>query len=184
MKKQLSKLFMTAVAVLVMLGIFPTDYTAENYSTPFAVTVQAAAKKVHLKKTKITLTTGKTYTLKLLDKKGKTISAAKVKWKSANTKIATVSKKGKITAKKKGKVIITATYKGKKYTCTVTVKKATSTNSKGDPDKDDAKNGTVYRTPTGKKYHLDPQCGGKNSSATTKTKAVKAGLTPCSKCAK
>ncbi len=184
MKKQLSKLFITVVAVLTMLGTLPTGYTAENYSTPFAVIVQAASKKTHLKKTKITLTVSKAYTLKLLDKKGKTISSTKVKWKSANTKIATVSKKGKVTAKKKGKVKITATYKGKKYTCTVTVKKPTATNSKGDPDKDDAKNGTVYRTPTGKRYHIDPQCGGKNSTATTKTKAVKAGLTPCSKCAK
>lgn len=41
----------------------------------------------------------------------------------------------------------------------------------------------VYRTPTGKKYHLDPQCGGKNSFEITLDEAKKAGLTPCSKCA-
>jgi len=42
---------------------------------------------------------------------------------------------------------------------------------------------TVYRTPTGKRYHLDPDCGGKNSKATTLNTAISAGLTPCQKCA-
>ena len=42
---------------------------------------------------------------------------------------------------------------------------------------------TVYRTPTGKKYHLDPDCGGKNSKATTLDSALSSGLTPCQKCA-
>lgn len=40
--------------------------------------------------------------------------------------------------------------------------------------------GYYYRTPTGKKYHLDPNCGGKNSYRTTNI----SGLSPCSKCAK
>ena len=40
--------------------------------------------------------------------------------------------------------------------------------------------GYYYRTPTGKKYHLDPNCGGKNSRRTTNI----SGLSPCSKCAK
>jgi hypothetical protein len=40
--------------------------------------------------------------------------------------------------------------------------------------------GNYYRTPTGKKYHLDPNCGGKNSYKTTNI----SGLTPCAKCAK
>jgi len=41
----------------------------------------------------------------------------------------------------------------------------------------------VYRTPSGKKYHSDAECGGKNSYTVNLTDAVKAGLTPCSKCA-
>ena len=41
----------------------------------------------------------------------------------------------------------------------------------------------VYRTPTGKRYHFDPECGGKNSTATTLDAAVDSGLTPCKKCA-
>lgn len=40
--------------------------------------------------------------------------------------------------------------------------------------------GYYYRTPTGKKYHLDPNCGGKNSYRTSNI----SGLSPCSKCAK
>lgn len=43
---------------------------------------------------------------------------------------------------------------------------------------------TVYRTPSGKRYHFDPDCGGKNSYSTTLDSAISAGLTPCQKCAK
>ena len=42
---------------------------------------------------------------------------------------------------------------------------------------------TVYRTPTGKRYHFDPECGGKNSKSTTLDVATSSGLTPCQKCA-
>lgn len=42
----------------------------------------------------------------------------------------------------------------------------------------------VYRTPNGKKYHFDAECGGKNSYAVTMADAISAGLTPCAKCAK
>lgn len=41
----------------------------------------------------------------------------------------------------------------------------------------------IYRTPTGKRYHLDPDCGGKNSYEVTLEQALDAGLTPCMKCA-
>ena len=42
---------------------------------------------------------------------------------------------------------------------------------------------SVYRTPKGKRYHFDPDCGGKNSYQTTLDAAISAGLTPCQKCA-
>lgn len=42
---------------------------------------------------------------------------------------------------------------------------------------------SVYRTPTGKRYHYDPDCGGKNSYEITMQQATRAGLTPCKKCA-
>lgn len=41
----------------------------------------------------------------------------------------------------------------------------------------------IYRTPTGKRYHLDPDCGGENSYSVTYDQAIAAGLTPCKKCA-
>ena len=41
----------------------------------------------------------------------------------------------------------------------------------------------IYRTPYGKKYHFDPDCGGKNSYQVTLDAAKSAGLTPCQKCA-
>ena len=63
------------------------------------VTANAAIK---LNKKKVTLTVGKTVQLKVKGTK------AKVKWSSSNKKVATVSKKGKVKAKKVGKATITA----------------------------------------------------------------------------
>ena len=148
-------------------------------------TCKITVKNASLSAKKKALTAGKAFTLTLKDGSGKTVSATKVKWSTSNKAVAIVSAKGKVTSKKAGSAKITATYKGKKYTCTVTVNKPaiSSKPSYGDPDNDDSKGSTVYRTPTGKKYHLDPQCGGKNSSATTKTEAINRGLTPCQKCA-
>lgn len=48
-------------------------------------------------------------------------SGAKVTWKSSNTKVATVSSSGKVTAKKLGKTTITAQYQGKTYKAAVKV---------------------------------------------------------------
>lgn len=45
-----------------------------------------------------------------------------VKWKSTNSKVAKVSKTGKVTARKAGTATIKAISKGKTYTCKITVK--------------------------------------------------------------
>ena len=76
-------------------------------------------KKVHLYPTQKT-----TLTATVLPK---TVSGVAIVWKSSNKKVATVSKKGVVTAKKKGNTNITATTKDGKVvaTCKVTVKKAT-----------------------------------------------------------
>lgn len=47
----------------------------------------------------------------------------KIKWKSSNTRIASVSKKGYIKGKKTGNAVITARISSKSYSCKVTVKK-------------------------------------------------------------
>lgn len=52
----------------------------------------------------------------------------------------------------------------------------------GDPDNDDTNGQIVYRTPKGKRWHIDPQCGGVNSYSVTRSQAEAAGLTPCGTC--
>ena len=85
--------------------------------------ISAFAAKPKLSKRAVTLTAGKTKTITL-----KNAGKGTVKWTTSNKKIAAVKKKGNnkavITAKKKGTATITAKYKGKKYQCKVTVKKA------------------------------------------------------------
>ena len=41
----------------------------------------------------------------------------------------------------------------------------------------------VYRTPKGKRYHFDAECGGENSYSINLDSAISVGLTPCQKCA-
>ncbi len=77
--------------------------------------VRAEAATVKLSNTKKTMTIGSTYRLKVKNTK-KT-----VKWTSSNPRVATVSSKGLVTAKKKGTTTITAKVGKKKLTCKVTV---------------------------------------------------------------
>ncbi len=79
--------------------------------------VADAKSKIKLNKKKVTLQVGKSVTLKVKGTK------KKVTWKSSKKKVATVSKKGKVKAKKVGKAKITAKVAGKKLVCKVTVKK-------------------------------------------------------------
>lgn len=43
---------------------------------------------------------------------------------------------------------------------------------------------SVYRTPSGKRYHINSECGGKNSYEVTMDEALREGLTPCKRCIK
>lgn len=63
----------------------------------------------------MSLEEGKSLTLKL------NVPSKKATWKSSNKKVATVSKSGKITAKKKGTTTITAKYNGYTVKCKVKV---------------------------------------------------------------
>ena len=80
-----------------------------------SITVEAAS-KVKLNKKKATLYVGETLKLKVQGTK------SKVEWSSNKKSVATVSSKGKVTAKKKGTATITAKVDGKKYNCKITVK--------------------------------------------------------------
>lgn len=68
-------------------------------------------------------------------------------------------------------------------------KKTTKSSSSGNKSSSSTKNTNnshgkeIYRTPKGKRYHFDPNCGGKNSYRITLAAALSAGLTPCKKCA-
>lgn len=153
-------------------------YKKKKYT--FTVTVKNASFKESSK----TLIKGKSFTQILYNASGKKIDSSKIDWSSADKSIATISSKGKVTAKKVGTVKISAIYADKKYSFTVTVKaKGTTSKNTGDSDNDDTNGKNVYRTPSGSKYHLDPDCGGKNSYSVTIDKAKNAGLTPCKTCA-
>lgn len=71
---------------------------------------------VKIDKTKLTMTTGSSRTIRL-----KGAKASRVKWSSSKKSVAAVSK-GRIKAKKAGKATIIAKYKGRRYKCRVTVK--------------------------------------------------------------
>lgn len=78
-------------------------------------TMEAKAATVKLNKKKATLYKGKTLQLKVSGTK------KKATWKSSNRKVAVVSSKGKVKAKKKGTTTITAKVGTKKLSCKVTV---------------------------------------------------------------
>ena len=83
-----------------------------------------AASKVKINKTSTTIYVGKTETLKISG------TSKKVKWTTSNKSVATVSNKGKVTAKRAGTATITAKVSGKSYKCKVTVKNPSLNKSK------------------------------------------------------
>ena len=137
--------------------------TATSKEGTAVITVTLASKKTAkvtvtvkmIRTTKLTkvpktlsLTTGKKYTLKPAVTPSN--SQEKVTYKSSNTKIATVSSTGVITAKKVGKVTITVQSGKQKATVTLTVKKAPALKA--------IKNVPPKKTITkGKTYTLKPQ---------------------------
>ena len=100
---------------------------ALTFVLPSPAVSQAAKKKTpKLNKSKLTLTVGKTAKLKVKNTK------KKIKWSSSKKSVATVTKKGKVKAKKAGKTTITAKVGKKKLKCKVTVT-AKKSNTKATP---------------------------------------------------
>ena len=151
------------LSTLIILSTFTMISTTILQTQNISYAAQASSIKINT--TKKTLKVGKTCTLKVTGTK------KKAKWSSSKKSVATVSSKGKVTAKKKGTTIITAKIGNKKYTCKITVTNNSST--------------TVYITNTGKKYHKNG-CSylRKSKIKTTLSKAKNRGYTPYKKCYK
>lgn len=115
MKKISSKIISIFMAALILIS-----------TISLVVPANAAAAPTLSAKT-LTVTVGKTATLKMKNTK------AKVTWATSNKRIATVSSNGIIKGIKVGKVNITATANKKKYVCKVTVKKAATPAKKPTP---------------------------------------------------
>lgn len=99
-------LFKRVIILVLMLSFVLMQYT------PAQAAVKNIKYSISLNKTVYTLKQGKSVKLKAtLNKAAKKKG---VEWKSSNPKIASVSKNGKVTAKKNGKVTITARVKGTK----------------------------------------------------------------------
>lgn len=130
------KLHIRALTFVLMLVFVVVGFSATSHSE-----VEAASKKMKLSATSKKLDVGKSFTLKIytrgdsvLDSKGRLAVMddkdnihywfdykTKATWKSSNPKIASVTSKGKVTAKKKGTATITAKVGKTTYKCKVTV---------------------------------------------------------------
>ena len=100
-----------------------------NKTATFTIVAKRMVRKLTLNKTKATLNPVDTLTLKATVTPSNATNKA-VTWKSSNTKVATVSSSGKVTAKAAGTATITCTAKdgsGKSATCKITVRKYTNT---------------------------------------------------------
>lgn len=106
------------LAVIMMLGSVPV--LALTTDTQPVVTA-SALNLIQLEENKVTVSVGEKYKLYLIGINGNYVSNSKIKWSSADKKIATVNSKGEVTGVAKGKTKITATYLKMKFTCTVTV---------------------------------------------------------------
>lgn len=104
--KRIKKLLFALVMVMAFTVVSPSVMTDQT------TTVHAAAK---ISKKNVTLIKGQTAILKISGTK------KKVKWSTNKKSVATVTQKGKVTAKKTGTAKITAKIGSKKYICTVKV---------------------------------------------------------------
>jgi hypothetical protein len=100
--------------ILLCLAIVMGAVTVNPLNINAVQTVEAKS-RIKLNVAKKSIYKGKKYTLKVRGTK------RKVKWSSSNKKIATVTSKGKVTAKRPGSCYIYAKVRGKRYKCKISV---------------------------------------------------------------
>lgn len=123
MKKTIGlRMVLTALVLIVLLAGGTTSVCAKTKKTKA---------KYSLSQTNITIKQGERVSLSLRNSKGKVVKPTKVKWSSANKKVAKVSKKGVVEGvftgegkKTKKRTFIYAKYKGKTYKCTVLARRS------------------------------------------------------------
>ena len=106
------------------------DFSNKSYGGNFIIkaftdneTTTVDVEKVSLNKSATTLTEGESETLTATIAPSNATGDKTVKWSSSNAEVAAVDSNGKVTAKKAGTAVITATSSnGKTASCTVTVK--------------------------------------------------------------
>ena len=125
MKKSI-KIFLVVLAIFSSIIFIPVASTNHEYT----YIVEAASTKINY--TQRTMYVGGTFDLNITGTK------KKVKWSSNNTKIATVSSSGKVTAKAKGTATINAKVDNKNFKCKITVKSK--------PIETSSTKGTIYLT--------------------------------------
>lgn len=105
--------FQKLASVILIMAMVITSVSVDSLQVSAA---NRKPTKITLNATSKTLTVGKSFQLKV--KSVKPIKASKaVTYKSSNTKIAAVSSKGKVTAKKEGTVSIKVTSKETSRVC-------------------------------------------------------------------
>ena len=106
------------------------DFSNKSYGGNFIIkaftdneTTTVDVEKVSLNKSATTLTEGESETLTATIAPSNATGDKTIKWSSSNAEVAAVDSNGKVTAKKAGTAVITATSSnGKTASCTVTVK--------------------------------------------------------------
>ena len=183
--KTLKKALQTFCLALALSLVVPAVF-------PAAGEVAAVSAASRISKKSVTLSRGESVRLKV------TGTSKKIKWSSSKKSVASVTAKGKVTAKKSGTAIITAKFGKKKLTCRVIVKKAASNNknpgnqsgshaqNRPDPDtptQSPSVGDSVWIPRTGSKYHRTPDCGGMNSpTQVSRSEAISMGYEPCKRC--
>lgn len=105
--------FTKRIFKILLIVMLTFSVTANNIGFTTCITAEAAVKTPLVKESKKTIYTGNnTYQIELIN----IANSAKVTYKSSNSKIATVSKKGKVTPVAEGKAIITVSVKQNKKT--------------------------------------------------------------------